>query len=243
MSHIGVNLGFGKLHEDLSDEQMYQGELGLAELADRLGYDSLWSVEHDDLLGHPERVVPGQDHRAGAQPDALVRPAALASSTTAVSLSDAWPLASRYEILAGGGAPMRGRAAWRRTLEVKERYLAAGDPDRLPPQSCGVGLEIVQSLRRSLLSGVDAAATDIPRDEAAVPPERLVRAARPVIDRLADQLSGMRARRRCAQGQCGPTSGELPATAPRRGRARRHRHLAGTQPGRPLDQRRARAPW
>jgi len=74
MSHIGVNLGFGKLHEDLSDEQMYQGELGLAELADRLGYDSLWSVEHDDLLGHPERVVPGQDHRAGAQPDALRAP-------------------------------------------------------------------------------------------------------------------------------------------------------------------------
>lgn len=107
---------------------------------------------------------------------------------------------------------MRGRAAWRRTLEVKERYLAAGDPDRLPPQSCGVGLEIVQSLRRSLLSGVDAAATDIPRDEAAVPPERLVRAARPVIDRLADQLSGMRARRRCAQGQCGPTSVRAPAT-------------------------------
>jgi len=40
MSHIGVNLGFGNLHEKLTDEQMYAGELGLAELADRLGYDS-----------------------------------------------------------------------------------------------------------------------------------------------------------------------------------------------------------
>jgi alkanesulfonate monooxygenase SsuD/methylene tetrahydromethanopterin reductase-like flavin-dependent oxidoreductase (luciferase family) len=44
--HIGVNLGFGNLHEHLTDEQMYGGELRLAELADRLGYDSLWAVEH-----------------------------------------------------------------------------------------------------------------------------------------------------------------------------------------------------
>ena len=44
--HIGVNLGFGNLHENLTDEQMYQGELSLAELSDRLGFDSLWSVEH-----------------------------------------------------------------------------------------------------------------------------------------------------------------------------------------------------
>jgi alkanesulfonate monooxygenase SsuD/methylene tetrahydromethanopterin reductase-like flavin-dependent oxidoreductase (luciferase family) len=59
MSHIGVNLGFGKLHEDLTDEQMYAGELKLAELADRLGYDSLWAVEHhfDDYAMCPDNVV------------------------------------------------------------------------------------------------------------------------------------------------------------------------------------------
>jgi alkanesulfonate monooxygenase SsuD/methylene tetrahydromethanopterin reductase-like flavin-dependent oxidoreductase (luciferase family) len=59
VSHIGVNLGFGNLHENLTDEQMYQGELALAELADRLGYDSLWAVEHhfDDYAMCPDNVV------------------------------------------------------------------------------------------------------------------------------------------------------------------------------------------
>ena len=66
--------------------------------------------------------------------------------------------------------PMRGPDAWRRTLEARERFLAAGDPDWLPPQSCGVRREIVLSWRRSLLSGVDATATDLPCDEGAVPP-------------------------------------------------------------------------
>jgi alkanesulfonate monooxygenase SsuD/methylene tetrahydromethanopterin reductase-like flavin-dependent oxidoreductase (luciferase family) len=57
--HIGVNLGFGKLHRDLSDEQMYQGELRIAELADELGFDSLWAVEHhfDDYAMCPDNVV------------------------------------------------------------------------------------------------------------------------------------------------------------------------------------------
>jgi alkanesulfonate monooxygenase SsuD/methylene tetrahydromethanopterin reductase-like flavin-dependent oxidoreductase (luciferase family) len=59
VSHIGVNLGFGNLHESLTDEQMCQGELALAELADRLGYDSLWAVEHhfDDYAMCPDNVV------------------------------------------------------------------------------------------------------------------------------------------------------------------------------------------
>jgi alkanesulfonate monooxygenase SsuD/methylene tetrahydromethanopterin reductase-like flavin-dependent oxidoreductase (luciferase family) len=59
VSHIGVNLGFGNLHEKLADEQMYEGELAIAELADRLGYDSLWSVEHhfDDYAMCPDNVV------------------------------------------------------------------------------------------------------------------------------------------------------------------------------------------
>ncbi len=57
--HIGLNLGFGNLHEDLTDEQMYHGELRIAELADRLGFDSLWAVEHhfDDYAMCPDNVV------------------------------------------------------------------------------------------------------------------------------------------------------------------------------------------
>ena len=46
MSHVGVNLGFGNLHKNLTDEQMYAGEVRIAELADQLGFDSLWAVEH-----------------------------------------------------------------------------------------------------------------------------------------------------------------------------------------------------
>jgi transcriptional regulator of acetoin/glycerol metabolism len=99
-------------------------------------------------------------------------------------------------------APMRGSAAWRRTLEVKERYLAAGDPDQLPPPTCGVRREIVMSWRRSLLSGVDATSTDLPRDEAAAPPDRLLRAARPVVDRLADQVAGLRVWAFLADREC-----------------------------------------
>ena len=86
---------------------------------------------------------------------------------------------------------MRGRAAWHRTLEARERYLAAGDPDRLPARAGEVRREIALSWRRSLLSGVDTASTDLPCDPSAVPPERLVRAARPLIDWLSDQLAGM----------------------------------------------------
>jgi hypothetical protein len=31
---------------------------------------------------------------------------------------------------------MRGPEAWRRTLEVRERFLAAGDLEGLPPLGC-----------------------------------------------------------------------------------------------------------
>jgi sigma-54 dependent transcriptional regulator, acetoin dehydrogenase operon transcriptional activator AcoR len=99
-------------------------------------------------------------------------------------------------------APMRGPEAWRRTLEVKEHFLAAGDPDWLPPPSSGVRREIVLSWRRSLLSGVDATATGLPCDEGAVPPGRLVRAAQPVFDQLADQIAGTQVWAFLADRQC-----------------------------------------
>ena len=59
MSHIGVNLGFGNLHENMADEQMYAGEVAIAELADRLGFDSLWAAEHhfDDYAMCPDNVL------------------------------------------------------------------------------------------------------------------------------------------------------------------------------------------
>jgi alkanesulfonate monooxygenase SsuD/methylene tetrahydromethanopterin reductase-like flavin-dependent oxidoreductase (luciferase family) len=59
VSHVGVNLGFGNLHENLTDEQMYAGEVRLAELAGELGFDSLWAVEHhfDDYAMCPDNVV------------------------------------------------------------------------------------------------------------------------------------------------------------------------------------------
>jgi transcriptional regulator of acetoin/glycerol metabolism len=98
--------------------------------------------------------------------------------------------------------PIRGPVAWRRTLAVKERYLATGDPDQLPPPSCEVRPEIVSSWRRCLLSGVDAGGTDLPRVEDAPAPERLVRAARPVADRLVDELAGMRVWAFLADREC-----------------------------------------
>ena len=98
--------------------------------------------------------------------------------------------------------PIRGHDAWRRTLEVRERYLAAGDADRLPPPGCGVRREIVMSWRRSMLSGVDTAGTELPRDRGAVPPARLVGAARPVLDRLAAQIAGTQAWAFLADREC-----------------------------------------
>jgi hypothetical protein len=38
---IGINLGFGNLHESLSDQEMYEGDVGVGVLADQLGYDTV----------------------------------------------------------------------------------------------------------------------------------------------------------------------------------------------------------
>jgi hypothetical protein len=51
VSHVGVNLGFGNLREKLTDEQMYAGELALAELADRLGYGPALEIFTQRLRG------------------------------------------------------------------------------------------------------------------------------------------------------------------------------------------------
>lgn len=57
--HIGIDLGFGNLHENLSDDQMYAGELRIADMAERLGFDSIWAVEHhfSDYAMCPDNIL------------------------------------------------------------------------------------------------------------------------------------------------------------------------------------------
>jgi hypothetical protein len=96
--------------------------------------------------------------------------------------------------------PMRGTEAWRRTREARERFLA--NPGQRPPGDWGVRREIVMSWRRSLLSGVDSASTDLPIDTDAVPPERLIQAARPVLGQLAGEIAGTQAWAFLADREC-----------------------------------------
>ncbi|MEU6644098.1 LLM class flavin-dependent oxidoreductase [Saccharomonospora sp. NPDC046836] len=59
MLNIGINLGFAALNPELTDEDMYHAELDLAVQADRLGYDSVWVVEHhfEDYSLCPDNLV------------------------------------------------------------------------------------------------------------------------------------------------------------------------------------------
>ncbi len=44
--HIGYSVGFQNPNNALSDAEVYRGEMLLAEMAEPLGFDSVWSVEH-----------------------------------------------------------------------------------------------------------------------------------------------------------------------------------------------------
>lgn len=59
MLSIGINLGFGKLHEGLTDQEMYENEIELAVEAERLGYDTVWAVEHhfEDYALCPDNLL------------------------------------------------------------------------------------------------------------------------------------------------------------------------------------------
>ncbi|HTX62565.1 MAG TPA: LLM class flavin-dependent oxidoreductase [Acidimicrobiales bacterium] len=59
MLSIGINLGFGNLHAGLSDQEMYEGDISVGILADQLGYDAVWVVEHhfDDYSLCPDNLV------------------------------------------------------------------------------------------------------------------------------------------------------------------------------------------
>jgi alkanesulfonate monooxygenase SsuD/methylene tetrahydromethanopterin reductase-like flavin-dependent oxidoreductase (luciferase family) len=53
---VGVLLACQNFHENLTDEEMFMHELRLGEMAETLGYDSVWSVEHhfDDYSMCPD---------------------------------------------------------------------------------------------------------------------------------------------------------------------------------------------
>ena len=44
--HTGMSVIFQNTHKHLSDRQVYLNDVGLAELAEPLGFDSVWTVEH-----------------------------------------------------------------------------------------------------------------------------------------------------------------------------------------------------
>ncbi|OMQ16821.1 hypothetical protein A7K94_0200110 [Modestobacter sp. VKM Ac-2676] len=56
---IGINLGFGVLDPELTDQQMYAGEMDLAVQAEHLGYDVVWIVEHhfEDYSVCPDNLL------------------------------------------------------------------------------------------------------------------------------------------------------------------------------------------
>ena len=44
--HVGMSTVFQNLHREISDYEVYQSELRLADLAEPLGFQSIWGVEH-----------------------------------------------------------------------------------------------------------------------------------------------------------------------------------------------------
>lgn len=81
MLNIGINLGFGQLADDLTDEQTYDGEIDLAVRAEDLGYDSVWAVEHhfSDYSMCPDNVLlmahlAGRTERIGLGTGAVIVP-------------------------------------------------------------------------------------------------------------------------------------------------------------------------
>ena len=54
--HVGYGVAFQNPHNTISDAEVYQNELRLCEMAEPLGFDSVWSVEHhfDDYTMCPD---------------------------------------------------------------------------------------------------------------------------------------------------------------------------------------------
>jgi transcriptional regulator of acetoin/glycerol metabolism len=91
----------------------------------------------------------------------------------------------------GGPRVPRTAAEWDAVRAAKADLLAR-DPFSLSPADApGVRPEVVRSWRRSLLAGVDPAATRFPVDDGFAPGTRLAAVAQPILDRLADQISDL----------------------------------------------------
>ncbi|MBB3083841.1 sigma-54-dependent Fis family transcriptional regulator [Geodermatophilus sabuli] len=92
---------------------------------------------------------------------------------------------------AGGLRVPRTAAEWDAVRAAKAEVLTR-DPFAITPDDApGVRPEVVRSWRRSLLAGVDPAATRFPVDDGFAPGTRLAAVAQPILDRLADQISDL----------------------------------------------------
>ncbi|MBM3651021.1 MAG: LLM class flavin-dependent oxidoreductase [Alphaproteobacteria bacterium] len=67
--HVGMAVVFQNTDRALSDRQIYLNELALADMAEPLGFDSIWSVEHHftDYTMCPD-VVQFLSYMAGGTP-------------------------------------------------------------------------------------------------------------------------------------------------------------------------------
>lgn len=81
---------------------------------------------------------------------------------------------------------------WKRVREIKHQVLTQ-DPKLLVPEDYPeVRAEVLLSWKRSMLYDVDPTATDIPLDKYS-PQSRLAQVAQPIMNRLEDQISDLRA--------------------------------------------------
>ena len=79
--HIGVNFGFGRFDTSVSEYEVVTGETRLALLAEPLGYDSVWAVEHHftDYSFMPDNVqwlsyIAARTERIGLGTGAVIIP-------------------------------------------------------------------------------------------------------------------------------------------------------------------------
>jgi alkanesulfonate monooxygenase SsuD/methylene tetrahydromethanopterin reductase-like flavin-dependent oxidoreductase (luciferase family) len=71
--HVGYNVAFQNPYDALTDQEVYENELRLCDLAVELGFESLWTVEHhfDDYTMCPDPVQ-WLSYMAGKHPNVLL---------------------------------------------------------------------------------------------------------------------------------------------------------------------------
>src|SRR5699024_5739692 len=78
---------------------------------------------------------------------------------------------------------------WDIVAEAKERALSTKPHELLPANFPEVRPQILMSWKRSMLAGVDSAATKIPINEDVNPEAAWVRVSEPIMDRLSVQVA------------------------------------------------------